>query len=123
MARFYRSWDRTLVLVGPASWPVAAVGVLGTSLLIRGPWIELAAAVYAFTLLVWLHGLLTAVLIGQVIQRCFRGRPLGGWLHRGLVYYLGMPLITLGILWMTVGPRGTAAVIRHVLRFPLLIGR
>lgn len=123
MAHFYRSWDRTLVLVGPVSWPMAAVCVLVTSLLIRGPWIELTAAVYAFTLLVWLHGLLTAVLIGQVALRYFRGRPLGGWLHRGLVYYLGMPLITLGILWMTVGPRGTAAVIRYVLRFPLLIGR
>ncbi|WP_035986248.1 hypothetical protein [Leptolyngbya sp. KIOST-1] len=123
MARFYRSWDRTLVLIGPLSWPVAVMGVLGTILLIRSPWIELTAASYAFALLVWLHGLLTAVLIGRVVLSWFRGRRLGSWLRRGLAYYLGMPLITLGMLWLTVGPRGTAGVIRYILRFPLLIGR
>lgn len=123
MAHFYRSWDHILVLAGPLSWPAAAVGVLVMSLLIRGPWVELTAMVYAFTLLVWLHGLLTGILVGQVALRCCRGLSLGGWLPWGLVYYLGLPLLMLGILEMTVGPRGTTAVLRYIWHFPRLLGR
>ncbi|MCM1982958.1 hypothetical protein [Lyngbya confervoides] len=104
---------KTLVWVGPLSWPVLALYVLVRN---QGMWGGLAALYSAIPISLVIHTVAPLALILLGSHRRRRRQPLGTMIAWGLVYYALVPWVLFALSILLQGFSGTSAGIEMILR-------
>ncbi|NJR51135.1 MAG: hypothetical protein HC780_17705 [Leptolyngbyaceae cyanobacterium CSU_1_3] len=106
-------WGKTLVWVGPLSWPV-----LGIYVLIRNQvmWGGLAALSITMPISLVIHTIAPLALIILIFYRRHRRQPIGKTIRWGLAYYVSIPLIIFALSIKLQGFSGTLAWVEMIIR-------